>query len=45
MKLKPEAAKTELIVEIPGDKLPPEQYRNRLLTREEVEAIWPEVKG
>jgi hypothetical protein len=34
----------ELAIEIPGDKLPPDKYRNRLLTREEVEAIWPQVK-
>jgi hypothetical protein len=31
-------------VEIPANKLPPEKYRNRLLTREEVLSLWPEVK-
>lgn len=30
-------------VQIPDDKLPPAEYRNRLLTKEEVQQIWPEV--
>jgi hypothetical protein len=44
LKLKPKDAKCELTIEIPGDKVPPEEYRNRLLSREEIEAIWPQVK-
>lgn len=31
-----------LILSIPEDAIPPEEYRNRLLTKEEVMAIWPE---
>jgi hypothetical protein len=30
-------------VRIPEDKLPPADYRNRLLTKEDVQKIWPEV--
>jgi hypothetical protein len=30
-------------VRIPEGKLPGPQYRNRLLTKDEVEQIWPEV--
>jgi hypothetical protein len=47
LKLKPanDNTKCELIIEIPDAKLPPESYRKRRLTREEVEEIWPETKG
>jgi hypothetical protein len=31
-------------LQIPEDKLPPEEYRNRLLTLEEVQTMWPETK-
>jgi hypothetical protein len=31
--------------QIPADRVPAEQYRNRILTREEIETIWPESKG
>jgi hypothetical protein len=31
--------------QLPADRVPAEQYRNRILTREEVETIWPESKG
>jgi hypothetical protein len=40
--MEPFLARTSL--EIPDEKLPGEEYRNRLLTREEVEEIWPGVK-
>ena len=31
-------------IEIPAEKLPGEEYRNRLLAREEIEEIWPGIK-
>lgn len=30
-------------VQIPEDELPPLEYRNRLLTKADVQQIWPEV--
>ena len=30
-------------VQIPDDRLPLADYRNRLLTKEEVQQIWPEI--
>ena len=30
-------------VQIPDDKVPAAEYRNRLLTKEEVQQIWPEL--
>ena len=44
-KLIPEGAKIGTSIEIPKDKLPAEQFRNRLLTRTEVETLWPGVKA
>ena len=44
LKLIPKDAKCELTLEIPADKWPADEYRGRLLTRAEVEAIWPQVK-
>jgi hypothetical protein len=38
----PEGARLGTDIVIPGDKLPAEQFRNRLLTRPEVETLWPE---
>ncbi len=29
----------------PKDKLPAEEFRNKLLTRSQVETLWPGVKG
>ena len=41
LKLIPEDAKIGMSIEIPDDKLPPEEFRNKLLTRDQVEALWP----
>ena len=35
-----ETAELGEMEEIPDDKMPPESYRNRKLTREEVEKLW-----
>jgi hypothetical protein len=43
--LQPEGARMGTDIEIPDDKLPPEQYRSKWLTSAEVEEMWPEVKG
>jgi hypothetical protein len=39
-----EGAIVKFSTEIPADRLPEESYRNRRLTREEVEEIWPGTK-
>lgn len=45
-KIAPEDSETrDRPLEIPADKLPAEEYRNRLLSREEIEKLWPEVPG
>ena len=43
--LMPKGGKLTTRIEIPKDKLPAEQFRNRLLTRAEVETLWPGVKA
>jgi hypothetical protein len=35
----------EIPAEIPADRLPAEQYRNRILTRSEIDTIWPTANG
>jgi hypothetical protein len=44
-KLKPENSKVGETIEIPADKLPAEEHRYKLLTREQVETLWPGVRG
>lgn len=34
-----------LLLELPQDKLPPEEFRNRLLSRAEVLSLWPDAFG
>ena len=42
--LMPAGAKFGHYVEIPKDKLPAAEYRNRILSRGEIEALWPGVR-
>ena len=43
-RIAPEESSTRnMPVQIPEGKLPLAEYRNRLLTKEEVQQIWPEV--
>lgn len=43
--LLPKGAKTGTILEIPADKLPPPEFRNTLLSRAQVETLWPGVRS
>ena len=40
----PKGTKVGMSIDVPADKLPSEQFRNRLLSRQEVEEMWPGVK-
>ena len=32
-------------IELPESHIPPERYRNRLLTKEEIKEMWPDAKS
>jgi hypothetical protein len=44
-KLLPAGATFGRFVELPKDKLPAEEYRYNLLTREQIETMWPKAKA